>query len=277
VSEREGVLKRRATAGPALYYVGAAPERRPEAVVGLLHGYADHARRYAHVMDAWAERGIESVAIDMRGHGRAEGKRGHCERFAEYLDDARELEALVMERDAPAFLFGHSFGGLVASLFAMERATSFRGLVLSAPYLGLAREVPSVKLAAGRIASRVLPGLGFAMGLTGASVTHDAERARAYDEDPLVFSNATARWFVETQAAQQRATKQAPSLRMPLYVTMGTGDPVAKLESARAFFDAAGSADKTWDAREGLFHEVLSEPEWRSVADGIAEWVLARK
>jgi alpha-beta hydrolase superfamily lysophospholipase len=44
---------------------------------------------------------------------------------------------------------------------------------------------------------------------------------------------------------------------------------------ARAFFDAAGSSDKTWDGREGLFHEVLNEVEWRPIADRFAEWILA--
>jgi alpha-beta hydrolase superfamily lysophospholipase len=56
---------------------------------------------------------------------------------------------------------------------------------------------------------------------------------------------------------------------------MGMADPVAKPESARAFYDAAGSADKTWDGREGWLHEVLNEPEWRSLADRISAWILA--
>lgn len=58
---------------------------------------------------------------------------------------------------------------------------------------------------------------------------------------------------------------------------MGTGDRVAKVEVARAFFDAAGSADKTWYAPEGLLHEVLNEPEWRPIADRIGAWILAHK
>ena len=62
---------------------------------------------------------------------------------------------------------------------------------------------------------------------------------------------------------------------MPLYVVMGTKDHVAKIESAKAFFDRAGSKDKTWDPSEGHLHEVLNEPEWRPVADRIGKWILA--
>src|SRR5260370_32223010 len=111
VRHDEGKLGRPTSDGPTLYFNTASPEGAPVATVGLLHGYADYAARYSHVFDVWAERGIASIAIDMRGHGRAEGKPGSCERFEQYLDDARELARLVEERSSgvPAFLVGHSF------------------------------------------------------------------------------------------------------------------------------------------------------------------------
>lgn len=275
----EGTLTNRSTPGPALHFHAVLPDA-PKAVVGVLHGYADHGARYRHVMDAWADKGIASVAIDMRGHGRSGGVRGHCHRFSEFLDDAGELARLVRERaqpGVPAVVFGHSFGGLVAASYVVDRgAAPWRALVLSAPYLGLALEVPRVKIAAGKIASRIVPKLALPAGLCGADVTHDAERARAYDDDPLVFKTATARWFTEATAAQSRLLARARDLRLPLYVVMGTADRVAKVESARALFDAASSTDKTWDAREGLYHEVLSEPPWRAIADALGDWITDR-
>jgi alpha-beta hydrolase superfamily lysophospholipase len=137
--------------------------------------------------------------------------------------------------------------------------------------------VPRAKLFAGQIASKLAPSFGLPSGLRGADLTHDAERARAYEEDPLVFSGVAARWFSESQEAQDRALRGAPSVKLPLYVVMGTEDRVARLASARQFFDSAGSPDKIWDARVGLFHEVLNEPEWPSIAGAIADFVLQRK
>lgn len=57
---------------------------------------------------------------------------------------------------------------------------------------------------------------------------------------------------------------------------MGTADRVNDYATARAFFDAAGSADKAFDVREGLFHEVLNEPEWPDVARKMGDSILAR-
>jgi alpha-beta hydrolase superfamily lysophospholipase len=275
----EGRLSRRKTGGPSLYFNVTVPEAPPQVVVALLHGYAEYGGRYAHVMDAWAARGIATVAIDMRGHGHAEGPRGACLHFAEYMDDVAELVALIGDRvpEVPRVLFGHSFGGLVAATAALADPAPWRALVLSSPFFGVALPVPAAQRLAGKIASRLVPRVGMPSGLHGRDITHDAARARAYDDDPLVFKNANARWFNEAEAAQALAIGRAPSLAMPLYEFIGTGDRVVKVERAREFFDAAGSADKTWVPYEGLFHETLNEVDWQPVAGAVADWVLAHR
>jgi alpha-beta hydrolase superfamily lysophospholipase len=274
----EGALTQRARSGPALYFASAMPKGGAKAVLGLIHGYADHGARYAHVMGALAEHGVGTVAIDLRGHGRAEGPRGACTRFAEYLDDAGELRRLVgaLAKGAPSFLFGHSFGGLVAWLSVLEEPSPWKGLVLSAPFFGLGLEVPRAKALAGRLASRVVPGLGLPSGLAGKDMTHDPAKAQAYDTDPLVFKNATARWFTEATAAQADAFARAPRFSMPLYVAFGTADKVASMGAAKRVFDAAGTDAKVWNPREGLFHEILNEPSWKDTVDDMAQWILAR-
>jgi alpha-beta hydrolase superfamily lysophospholipase len=272
----EGTVTR-AGSGPSLYFASAMPTSGAKAVLAIVPGYADHGARYAHVMGALAEHGIGSVAIDLRGHGRAQGTRGFCLRFDEFLDDARELRRLVETRakGVPMVLFGHSFGGLVAALSALDDPSPWKGLVLSAPFFGLGLEVPRIKVLAGKVASRVYPKLGLPSGLEGKDMTHDPAKAKTYDNDPLVFKNATARWFTEATDAQQRALSSAPRLAMPLYMTFGTADKVASFTAGKRFFDAAGSKDKTWDPREGLFHEVLNEPSWKDIVENIARWVLA--
>jgi alpha-beta hydrolase superfamily lysophospholipase len=277
VHHDEGALTQRAVPGPALYFTSAMPEGTPKAVVGIVHGYADHGARYAHVMDFWASHGIGSVAIDLRGHGRATGSRGFVTRFDEYLDDTAELARLVTDRarEAPVFLLGHSMGGLVVALSAIEAPRKWRGILLSAPYFGLAMDVPAAKKIAGRIASRLAPRLALPTGLKGSDLTHDPVRVREHDEDPLVFPNATARWFRESTKAQVRVLNRARDLTLPLYEVFGTDDRIAKFAAGRAFFDAAGSRDKTFDERPGLFHEVLNELEWKDIAGAMEMWMLA--
>lgn len=271
----EAVLRRSNGEAPSLYVHVTEPDAS-KAVVGLLHGYADHGARYAHVADAWAEKGLATVALTMRGHGKAEGRRGHCEHFSEYLDDVAELTRFVGDRfgGVPPLLFGHSFGGLVASTALIARPSPWRALALSSPYFATAKPVPAAKRFAGKIATRLAPALALPTGLAGKDCTHDPVRAKAYDEDPLVFPTATARWFSETVAAQDAAVARAPSLTLPVLVIAGLADPIVSVARSRAFFDALGSKDKTWEGKEGLYHEILNELEWRPIADRYADWLL---
>ena len=273
-----GSLARARTPGPTLYFSGARPQK-PVAMVAIVHGYAEHSGRYEHVQRAWADRGLASVAIDLRGHGRAEGARGACRRFSEYHDDMDELFALATQRaeGLPVFLFGHSFGGLVATSYSLSKPRPHKALLLSDPYFRLQVKVPPAKLVAAKIASAVVPFLSLASGLSGKDVTHDPERAKAYDEDPLVFPTANSRWFMETQGAQAHIFAEARRLEMPLYTVLGLADPIVSPSGGRDFFETASSKDKTLDERPGLFHEVLNEPEWESIAGAMADWMLARK
>jgi alpha-beta hydrolase superfamily lysophospholipase len=148
-------------------------------------------------------------------------------------------------------------------------------LILSGPFFGVAFEPPRLKAMVGRLSSRIYPKLDVPSGLSGKDMTHDVEKARAYDEDPLSFHTVNVRWFTECEAAQERAISAASRLSLPLYLAFGTADRVVNINKARRFFEAAGSTDKTWDSCEGLYHEVLNEPSWKDLVERIARWIIA--
>jgi len=100
-------------------------------------------------------------------------------------------------------------------------------------------------------------------------------RAAAYESDPLVFKNATARWFTETVRAQKNAFARASSLSLPLLVVVAGADPVAKTADARA-----SSTPSLRRTRRGTSGRALPRDAQRAgVARDrgeIASWVLAR-
>lgn len=276
----EGSLAQRAAGAPTLAYQLALPE---DAVAGVLvlHGYGEHGGRYRRVVERWTKKGLASAVVDLRGHGWSEGPRGHCEHFADYLEDAADMLAAFKERlveigDLPLFLMGHSFGGLIAAHFALNMPGAFRGLVLSSPFFGLQLEVPGAKRMAAEVASRIFPRLSLPTGISGSDVTHDEALARQYDIDPLVNKVATARWFTEAQGAQRDLLARAAQLKLPVLCVQAGADRVASAPAARAVFDRLGSADKRFDERTGLYHEVLNEPKvGAEIADEMAQWMLA--
>lgn len=269
-----GSLARARTKGPVLYFSSVSGDEM-KAVVGIVPGYADYADRYETVQRSWAERGLASVAIDLRGHGHAEGPRGACKSWDDYMDDVRELFVLLEARaeGRPILLFGHSFGGLVSSSWTIQNPSSQKALVLSSPFLRVALPVPAIKKKAGRIVSKILPGIGLASGLRGDQMTSVESLQKQYDTDPLVFKKANARWFTCTEDAQADTLSRARSLTLPLYVALGTDDGV--VAGGRDLYDSAGSSDKHLDVRDGLRHEILFEPSGPDVASKMADWMLA--
>jgi len=165
---------------------------------------------------------------------------------------------------------------LLASLLGVRGIGPYRGFVLSNPYLELALPVGGAKLAAGRLMSKLFPKLGLSAGLKGSALTHDDAIGRAYDDDPLVFKKANVRWFTEATEAQGEVLATAAKMTRPLFVNVGTKDPVASPNGGRTFYERAGAKDKTKREWDGYLHELLMEPEWRGVADAIADWVLER-
>ena len=57
------------------------PDGNSKAVVILIHGLGEHSGRYQHVASYFTSRGYAISTMDLRGHGRSPGLRGHFPSF----------------------------------------------------------------------------------------------------------------------------------------------------------------------------------------------------
>ena len=101
----------------------------PRAVLHIVHGMAEHSRRYARLARRLGEGGIEVWAADQRGHGETADKKrndlgrggllGHCadgDGVARVTADIDIINRLIVKEypGLPIFLFGHSWGSFIA-------------------------------------------------------------------------------------------------------------------------------------------------------------------
>jgi lysophospholipase len=276
VATKEGFLT--STGGTRIYYRRVSPEApAPDHRLLLFHGYGEHIGRYDELMSACAARGLDCMGFDFRGHGQSSGRRGYIDRIEDYFDDARTVLAAfdVGIGSGPVRLFGHSMGGALAVAFTLHDAARIHALALSSPYLGRALKVNPLKIGLGKTLGVIWPTMTLPAGITGDMLTHDRERAAAYERDPLRVADVAARWFLAFDALQKKLVDDAQSLTTPLYLFHGDADPVASFTVSENFFARTSSRDKTFVRYPGLLHETLNEPERAKVIAGVSEWLAA--
>jgi alpha-beta hydrolase superfamily lysophospholipase len=133
-----------------------------------------------------------------------------------------------------------------------------------------------LKVLAARIVGKVVPFMPVSTGLTPEHLTRDPEMQAWTKLDPLYLRSTTPRFFEEATRTHAAVRNRASRFSYPLLVLLGTSDPVASFTAGRAFFEAAGSADKELRTYEGFRHELFNEiGRERPVADTVA-WIGAR-
>ena len=267
-----------APGGPPLHHRWA-DAIRPWARVALLPGYGDHAGRHDHVLTWLAARGATAHAVDVRGHGRAGGRRGFVRRWDEYLDDLAAFLAIepLAADGPPRFVLAHSHGGLIAAA-AAERGLlpGARGVVLSAPFLALSLPVPRHRRLLGVVLSRLAPARPMRSGIRGPMLTHDEAMMALDRSDPLRLGIATPRWFTTALAAQRAVRAAAGQFRLPLLLLLAGEDTVADSAVSAEWFERVGSTDKTVRTFADDRHELLRETGREAILTDVLAWMAAR-
>ncbi len=247
----------------------------------LVHGYGDHLGRYRTFRDAMLAEHFAVHAYDTRGHGRSDGPRGGVGTFGEYTD---ELEAFVrsvhpLAAGLPLFIVAHSHGGLIALSWLLGRGADaprtfdLRGLVLSAPYLGLAVAPPAWKTAPAVLLSRLSPSLPIPTGIASADLSRDPAWQRATDEDPLYGRKATPRWYTEHTRMQREVLGAGARLRIPVLLMLPGEDRVASAPVSRRWFETLTISDKRLREWPSMRHEIFNEIGKEEVYAATSRWI----
>lgn len=250
----------------------------PWATLGVIHGYGDHSGRHAHFMRWLAERGVACHALDLRGQGRSFGRRGFVRRWDEYLEDVDAFLALdEMKAGAPTSLLGHSHGALVLAAAVERGLPNVAGCVMTSPYFAPRHPVPKFKVMLARCVNPLVPWLRVASGLSDDMMTSDAAMRAESKVDPLIGHAATPRWYLGSVAAQARILIEAGRFQLPFLLLFGGADPIADVDAARAFYEAAASTDKALKVYPGLLHEILRETTREEVFMDVLQWLRTRR
>ncbi len=264
--------------GTALFEQSWRPEAASKAAFVLMHGLKDHSSRYEALATALVGSGVAVYAFDLRGHGRSAGRRVAVEEFDDYVADLTRFVELVRGREPgrPIFVFGHSMGGVIATLWAERHghASDVAGVVLSAPALRLS--VWPITMGVGALAGILLPSAP-ALNPANADFCQDPAVVKAMDADPLIHQGGgPASTVAELAKGIAAAWEGGRRFMAPLLIVHGDADTLTDPEGSMAFKRLAASKDKALLLPAGLWHDLWHEPGRERVIADVVAWTVAR-
>lgn len=253
----------------------------------LLHGMAEHYKRYEGFLTALADAGYDAYIYNHRGHGTdlPEEKLGYFAKHEGYelvITDAVEALKFVKKnkRGDKCFLFGHSMGSLIGRNViqrfddisgALFCGTGFQsdmmcksGLMLSSMivfFCGAKHRSPLLN----KIMFETKEYLKNCQRTKSDWLTKDEKIVDIYREDPYCGFLCTASFYHDLIAITANAKSGMEKTRkdLPIFIASGSEDPVGSygkgIRELYAKYKGLGFTNVSMKLYEGDRHELLNE------------------
>jgi len=277
----------------------------PSGAVQIIHGMAEHARRYTCFATALNKHGYIVWAHDQRGHGANPTPPVGLGHFADengwrlLVEDAASVSDQMRSAypGLPLFVFAHSMGSFVAQSLMGERGDLYKGVILAGSDGPRGVSEAVVRLIA-RIQRLVLgpraPGLWldslvfdtynrqFRPNRTRFDwLSRDCDQVDKYINDYLCGFPLTAQsWFDFVTGKANLVTSEHVERipkSLPIYIIGGTSDPVGDnskgLKKLRRLYEQCGLEKVQARFYEDARHELVNETNRDEITEDIIQWL----
>ena len=261
------------TKGVRIFVRSWQPDSKPRAVVVICHGVNSHSGQYTWAGEQLADSGLAVYALDLRGRGRSDGERFYVEDVADYVSDVAAAVRLAKSRHPglAVFLLGHSAGGVVSSVYALDNQAELAGFICES--FAFQVPAPGFALAAIKGLSHIAPRLPV-LKLKNEDFSRDPKAVEALNNDPLTAHEAQPAITVAALVrADERLREEFPRMTLPLLIMHGTDDRATVCHGSQFFYETAGSKDKTLKLYEGHYHDLLNDIGKEGVIADIKTWI----
>jgi acylglycerol lipase len=244
-----------------------------KAMVIMIHGLGEHIRRYTSWADLFNKEGIGFTGVDLPGHGRSDGKKGHIKNYSllNEMTDTLINECKKTFPGIPVFIYGHSLGGGIVLNYLINKNPDIPGAIITSPWLKLSVEPDRLKVKLAGLLKNILPALTQPNGLVIDHISNDKDVVTAYKNDPLVHGKISLSLIYEAFNAASEALKNASRLKIPILLMHGSDDQICSPEGSREFASKTEMAElKIWD---GGYHELHNELFKMEVFNYIIGWI----
>jgi len=232
----------------------------PKAVMSLVHGFGEHSGRYADMAAYLNAKHISVIALDLRGHGQSEGRRGYCPNYNNLLADVDALLAKSRELypGLPHFLYGHSMGGgLVLNHQLKSKSPDLIGVIASAPFIAPADKISGPQRAIVKVLGKIAPKLSLGNKIDGSKISRLPAEQEAYLSDPLNHGNFGVGLAIGMVEGGEWIMDNAQNWTTPLLLVHARPDQLTDFAASEAF--AAKAQNSTFIPFDDCEHEIHND------------------
>jgi len=232
----------------------------------LVHGSGWHGLQFDSLGNA-LQAHADVVAVDLRGHGTAPGRRGDVDYIGQLEDDLADLIAAVAKPDQKVILGGHSSGGgLVIRFAGGAHGDMIDGAVLLVPFLK--HNAPTMREGAGgwaHVSMRRLIGLGILNSVRITALNHlpviQFDMPKAVLDGPLGGTATTAYSYRLNQSFAPRSDYLKDVAALPPFVLLAGGADEAFIPFQFAPTMGAVTDKGRFDLMSGATHlDIVDDP-----------------
>jgi alpha-beta hydrolase superfamily lysophospholipase len=276
----------------------------PACILYMVHGMAEHGKRYAPIAEMLTQQGIAVYAHDNIYHGAAVENTDQLgiannNWFYKQVDNIK-LAVEYLRKKHPSkkiFLLGHSMGSFLCQRFFQLYGNKIDGLILSAtngkedPLMGIGIAIAYLqyKLLGKQHRSHLIDTLSFGKfnkAFTPNRTTHDWLSKDEYEVDMYIAdpycgfvcsSGFFYYFFKGIKDAFKKENIAAIPSTVPVYCFAGDKDPVGL--NGKGFLQLiqnwknAGAKNITYRLYENGRHEMLNETNRTEVVSDLIEWI----
>lgn len=213
--------------------------------MSLVHGFGEHSGRYVHMARALNAKGIAVVSIDLRGHGRSEGKRGVVKSYDDFRADIEALlhKTRTLYPDVPHILYGHSMGGGIVLDYGFSPDTDIRAIIASAPLIKLAEPPPAILTPLIKTLRLFNPKGAVKQPIDGRKVSSLKAEQDIYMSDPLNHGQCGFNTALGMVSTGQAVLERAKSWTVPLLLLHSRADILTSFEASETFAQSAQNTE----------------------------------
>lgn len=258
--------------GRTLFLRRWGESNRSDVVLLVFHGITAYSEPYGKLLgEELASAGFPVVGLDLRGHGRSDGRRGDLPGPERLALDLRETVAHLRRRYARVILLGHSLGVITAAHAYTLDPSSVAGLVL----LSAARDVRPGAYAPPPAGAALKALLGIAL-FRGTPLIEYRRAGMMGRGDPLFNFRYSARFYssmygtsamtVASNLRENRIGSPYLDFRagsdIPVFVGVGDQDEIFSVAAVQAFAQSLPFARKDVVIIPGARHASFPPGAW---------------